>query len=426
MAGPIRKLLSGPKRYYVLAVLLLGPLVCIGLGMTVASRHMTGEYHLRQARQELQRRKFTEAYSHLTHCLELKNNSAEVQFLAARTARRAGEYDLAEHHLEECQQLGWLTESIDLERMLARAQRGDAVKFESHLLHLVEQDHSDAVLILEVLTRGYMKTYRIPQAYYCLQLWLEREPNDSQALLWHGEVSERRQSYQEAITDYRKVIQLDPARDDARMRLAEMLAHVHQPEEAAQHFALLSDSQRYHLPALLGLARCRRLLGQPEDARELLGIFLKLSPKDAGALSERGRLALETGQPGEAEHWLNKAVAAAPYERETVYALYLCLQQLGKPVEAKECLARLDAIETQLKRLRELTRKIAETPHDPALRYEAGVIFLRTGQDKEGVRWLMSALQEDPQHSLTHQALADYYQRAGDPEQADWHRRQAN
>jgi Tfp pilus assembly protein PilF len=84
----------------------------------------------------------------------------------------------------------------------------------------------------------------------------------------------------------------------------------------------------------------------------------------------------------------------------------------------------LKEIENHLSRLRKVTRHIAETPHDPALRHEAGMIFLNSGQNKEGLRWLYSALQEDPGYQPTHEFLADYYERAGDKQKAIWHRRQ--
>jgi Tfp pilus assembly protein PilF len=53
------------------------------------------------------------------------------------------------------------------------------------------------------------------------------------------------------------------------------------------------------------------------------------------------------------------------------------------------------------------------------------VICLGNGQAQEGLRWLSGALQIDPQHGPTHQALADYYEKAGEPDLAARHRQQA-
>ena len=83
---------------------------------------------------------------------------------------------------------------------------------------------------------------------------------------------------------------------------------------------------------------------------------------------------------------------------------------------AKSLLDKLQEIDKQLARLGDLTRQVSESPHDPKPRTEAGIIFLRSGQVQEGLRWLASALQVDPQHRETRQALAA---RATQPRTAD-------
>jgi len=43
-----------------------------------------------------------------------------------------------------------------------------------------------------------------------------------------------------------------------------------------------------------------------------------------------------------------------------------------------------------------------------------GLILLRNGQDKEGVRWLESALHEDPGYAAAQQALKDHHHGAAE------------
>jgi Tfp pilus assembly protein PilF len=50
------------------------------------------------------------------------------------------------------------------------------------------------------------------------------------------------------------------------------------------------------------------------------------------------------------------------------------------------------------------------------------VIALRAGLPKEGLRWLLSALQVGPNHAPTHRALAAYYHETGSPILAARHR----
>jgi Tfp pilus assembly protein PilF len=70
-------------------------------------------------------------------------------------------------------------------------------------------------------------------------------------------------------------------------------------------------------------------------------------------------------------------------------------------------------------------RAIHAAPSDPAPRHEAGVILFRNGQEQEGLRWLASALQQDPNHRPTHELLVEYFEKHGQPEKAAQHRRLA-
>jgi Flp pilus assembly protein TadD len=143
-----------------------------------------------------------------------------------------------------------------------------------------------------------------------------------------------------------------------------------------------------------------------------------------GTLTERGRIALEEGDEARAAAWLRRAVKQAPFDREALYNLSRCLQRTGPEAAARDCQARFERADADLKRLAELSKVVQGTPHDPAPRCEAGVLFLRNGQEAEGLRWLHLVLHEHPTYGPAHQALADYYERAGNTERAALHRRQ--
>jgi tetratricopeptide (TPR) repeat protein len=403
----------------------LGVLALVAAAGVVLSYQAGAEYHRWQAESAVKRREFDRALANLELCLEVWPRSAETHFLAARAARRAGAYDKAEHHLAVCKQLGWVPEAVALERALLVAQRDDPAGVEEYLLTCVHKDHPDSPLILEALTRGYMRTYQMRRASDCLDLWLQLEPDNVQALAWRGEVMEHREHPTDAVNDYRRALELDPRRDEVRLRLAKALYLLSQFDEAAAHYQQVSQNQPGNPDALLGLARCRHEQGRPDEARQLLDLVLAARPQDAAALTERGKLALETGQLADAEGWLRRAVAAAPYEREGVYAYGQCLERQGRRDEARPWHDRLQHIDADWKRLTEVMHDLAKAPRDPGLRCEAGRLLLRNGQEAEGLRWLDSALQMQPEHRRTHQVLADYFEEKGQPEEAAYHRRLA-
>jgi tetratricopeptide (TPR) repeat protein len=377
------------------------------------------EYQYRQAKRALERRDLMEAQTRLTSCLQAWPNSAELHLLAARTARRTTAYEDAQRHLNQARRLGGVPEAVELERVLLQAQRGEVDRVQASLLDLVRKDHPDTVLILEALARGSIKSYRLPQALSLLEDWLTREPDNVQALIWLGEVEELVRSNTEAMRHYRRAVEIDTDHEGGRLRLARLLLEMHEPGEALGHFERLRERHPDGTEILFGLARCQLDLGSSEEACGLLDAVLAADPNHADALAERGRLAVDLGRFAEAEEWLRKARARAPGDQRALYALFLCLKQCGKHAEARECRIELDRIEDAKKRLNVLTRQIAQTPHDPVPRYEAGMIFLDNGQDNEGIRWLVSALQEDPRHQPSRQALEAHVNKHRRPKVAE-------
>jgi Tfp pilus assembly protein PilF len=422
LVGLLRKLSLGIYYHPVLALITVTILAFIGLGAAGIVSYAWAEWHYQAAQRALERRDFGAALQHVSSCLESRAESAEANFLAARLARMTLDYRAAGKHLRNCERFGGLREMIDLERALARAQRGELADVDQRLLGFVERGHPDSLLILEALSRGYLANFRLQEAQHCLEHWLEQRPNDVQALLWRGEIWERLLKVEDALADYRRAIELAPDRNDERLHLAETLIAARQPAEASLHLSVLAERRPEDADILLNVARCRRLQGKADEARGLIDRALSLAPKNASALAERGRLELEHGRPAEAEPWLRRAVALAPYEKAAVYALYQCLQQIGPSDEAEKYRKEFDKIEANLDRLSFVIRKINTTPFDPSLRQEAGMIFLRNGQEKAGLAWLASALQIDPLYPPTHEALAGYFDGSGERGEAAWHR----
>src|SRR5262249_914981 len=149
-------------------------------------------------------------------------------------------------------------------------------------------------------------------------------------------------------------------------------------------------------------------------------------PGRGAALDERGGIALETGRLEKAEKPLQEALSRDPYERDTLFLLSRCYEQQGRKDQAAEVTARLARVDADLGRLKRLANEVAKTPQNAALRYEAGVICLRNGQDQEGLRWLFGAVGVDAEPAPTPQAFADYFQRTGHPDLAEQHRQQTS
>jgi tetratricopeptide (TPR) repeat protein len=392
------------------------------------ARYLEPRARFAAAQRDLDRLAFADALAQLQLCAEAWPDDLATRFLLARTARRAGQFALAEKHLVVCERLQG--EHLDtspvatkLEWALLDAQRGKLLTVEGYLRGRLRDEDPDSLLILETLSWELMRINRLREAWTFLNLWLQQKPDDYEALVRRGWVAEHLFDFAAALEDYGHALVIDPRQDNVRQRLVEILLDKKRTAEAIPHLDLLRQHQPDNPAVLVCYARCQHLLGNvPEAVRVVDGVLAK-EPGNAQALGERGLLALEADQPILAERLLRQAADRDPSNGALIYNLHRCLERLGKHAEAKEALARLKESAVELERMEQLTQEVMKKPHDPSLRHEIGTIFLRNGFTKAGLYWLDTALAEDPRHCPTHNALADFFERQGDRERAAYHRR---
>jgi tetratricopeptide (TPR) repeat protein len=410
---------------HLLAAAALFLLIALGAGM--AGTYLWAAYHLRAAREAVERYHTNEAVPHLQACLTVWPRDPETLLLAARTARRTGEFDWADHYLDRYQELrGQDDEALFLERVLVSAERGEVAPVSRFCQALVERNHPATPLILEAVAKGYLRRGRPRDAERAVNQWLKCQPDNPQALHIRGQVYDEESRHHDAITDYQHVLAIDPELEEVRLRLCESLMYLGLTNEALPHLEHLSRRRPGHLKIQVYRARCYDRMGHSDEAEQILMAVLARQPDYGPALAERGKLALRAGQSREAEVWLRQAVEREPGDIQAHYQLVLCLEKNGKSEEARQAQARLEQIEGDMRRIQDIAReKMQQTPHDPNLHYELGVIALRYGLVESGLRWLHRALKEDPHHAPSHKALMEYYQRIHDFGRAAEHRRQA-
>jgi Tfp pilus assembly protein PilF len=421
-----RRLWPAGWRGWVKLLVILLALGLLGLGGYRAGLHFYVEHHLRAAEEASARYEFEQAQQHLAACLWARPRSGPLHLEAARAARRAEHYDQAEEHLRQCQRLEGKNTENALEAILLRVQAGDLAESEKLLQEQVDRGVPEAPLILEALAQGYIYTYRLDGARYCLDRLLEREPDNVLALLLRASLSQTAGNHPGAEKDYRRAIAIQPEHREARRRFGEFLLNTKRGEEALAQFDYLRQRPGGDQPdVLLGLARAYRQLGQTEAARQALDELLQRDPDNGFGLIERGKIALVTESPADAELWFRRAVAQYPYDPQVNYLLGQCLSRQGRDEEARTFEAASQRIEKDLKQLEAVFRRIMKSPRDPQPRLEAAQICLRNGRADEGERWLLSALQQAPQDAATRAALAEHYERTGRTDLADAYRRPA-
>ncbi|HEY7423225.1 MAG TPA: tetratricopeptide repeat protein [Gemmataceae bacterium] len=393
-------------------------------GVVLLGRYGWARHELQVGRAWLERYHPNEARPHLETCLQLWPGNAEALLLMARAARRAAILEAADPYLKEYERLHGQTEELVLERILQTAAKGDVDRVRNYCRTLVEQESPAASLAMEAMAQGYLSTYRLGEGFAVLQLWLKKQPDNTQALIFQAGLKALLNRYDEAIAAYQRILELDPEHDTARLRLAKLWMDKAMALEAVPHLELLRKRQPHNPMVAVLLARCRDQLGHPEEAEPLLTETLAEHPRFPLALAERGRLALRAGRPTEAEPWLREALAQEPGKQQARYQLIQCLFQCGRSAEAEAEQLRLEKVKTDAKRIEKITtEEMPRRPHDPALHSELARLLLDQEQTEEVVQWLNRALKEDPRYVPAHAVLAGYYQQAGDLERATYHQR---
>lgn len=382
------------RRRWVILGLVLVTVAAGTVGYSVRERRKTDRLRT-EGEQALAAREYARAREFLERYLVERPTDTRVRLLAARAARHARAYRDARQHLHQARANGGDLDAIAVEEQLLGVVQGDEEPVAA-LRERAKRDDDLAPIILEVLVQHDLDTYQLGAARDGFTRYLELRPDDLHALLGRGFVWERLLSFPDAVEDYRRAVAAHPDSDRARLKLADTLLIAGTPDESLVHYQWLAERGPERPPVRLGLARCHRRLGRPDEATRLLDGLLAEFPNHGETLWERGEVELEQGRPATAEPLLRKAANQRPFDRRVQYAMYRCLLRLDRAAEAATFDARVKQLDADLARLGQISTDVLRRPNDAALRCEGGLLFLRNGEREEGLRWLQLALRLDP------------------------------
>jgi predicted Zn-dependent protease len=412
----------------LLAVLLLLGLIGTALGFSLVQ--LWAEHQLAAAERHLRAHQLEQAQASIDRVRRVWPHSGRALLLAARIARHGDRYEEADELLGACRKVLGNAEALQTEELLLSLQRGEATaQTEALVWRLIDGGHAERLELLEAMTRGWMLTFRLRSAVQGLNRWLEERPDEVRALFWRGWVLEKLHQSEPAERDYRRALELDADHGPCRLRLANLLLLTERPDHARR---LLEEHLRREpgsTEATVSLALALDGLGRTAEARRLLRAMLAEHPDHALGWRQLGKLSLNANDLDEAGAALARAYAEAPQDAETVFAYYQYLEKAQKKDEATRVRARHDALKARLRRLDELiTKSMEQAPHDPDLMSEIGVMYLEEGRAEWhgwALWWLSRALERDPLHRRTHEALARHYEKTGQPDLAERHRKAA-
>jgi Tfp pilus assembly protein PilF len=389
--------------------------------------NLSFSYGLAAARRALHEGNASLALSVLETLADRGAQSPEWQLLRIRALSSAGYLADAEKLLAEAQASGWDPADLKREALLLKARRGDVKKVEPQLVELLAAGASDEIAeeVYEAMAQGYWASYHAGEALECLDFWRRWQPQNLVPRLWIAEIYERTERPDQAIAEYREILELDPKRTDLLAKVGDLLLKKRELAEATDAFERCLASSPESADALLGLAECRRRQSLNDEVKDLLydALTLDLSPSQVGrALGILGALALEDREHARAVWLLHESIQVDSNEPATHTSLAAALAALGQTELAATERQHARDTSDRRSRLVRTTRKVLEEPANPDLRCEVGLIRFEQGVWDEGADWLKTALEIDPQHRAAHEGLVKYYEHVGDLEQAQRHR----
>jgi tetratricopeptide (TPR) repeat protein len=394
----------------------------------VVSPFLWAGYHAYAAQTAMSRYHSAETLTHLHACRRVWpwSRNPRLCLLAARAARRQGDFEQASEMIHECQSnLHDNSAEAVLEWTMLRAAMGDLEVTVGFLQETAQAQPHVRPVIYEALAEGYLTMARILDALRATDAWLALEPNSPQAWFVRGKIHRQVGAVQAAAADYQRVLELDAERIEARWWLALALLDIGRYHEADQQLEIFGRSRPQDIEVKVRRAVCLWRLEREAEARGLLEDVLAEHPHHGLALLTRGQMLLKAFRSAEAEPWLRQAASVLPYDYAAQNALWECLRQQRKSEEAEVQHERTEALYERGTQLSEVLHHLMQQrPDDPALHYKAGTLYLQLGSPQFGEAWLLSALRLNEHYLPALEALANYYQEHGDSERAEEYRRQ--
>ncbi len=161
-----------------------------------------------------------------------------------------------------------------------------------------------------------------------------RPHRTSAALLALGGALTSTGNLSEAITAYRKAIQVDPYNKNARMNLAGLLSQMGKPQEAVHQYVRAICIDPKSVPAHYGLGLALQRAGRHDDAIKLYRRAIEIDPRSVIAYNLLGHALKESGKLQKAIQQYRKAIEIDPKSADSHHNLGMALANSGNASDA--------------------------------------------------------------------------------------------
>lgn len=356
---------------------------------------------------------FLKAESLVDKALARNPNDARNAYFKAVLARRKGEPQVYAQWRERSLKAGADKADLELQDALLAVQQGEIDRQqEQQLVARAQATNSDVVAseTFEAIARGYLSTYRLKEAWQCLEFWSQWRNQSVEARLMRGEIYVRTGMPALAVKEFQEILKTAPEHALATQRLANTLLKLNEVEVALGHLERLCARPDVKASARIDLAEAQRRTGDLDAATQSVEAALKLGvdTRERGQCSSvLGQMALAQQQPERAIELLLVAVELIPEDATAHHALGSALTLTGKSELGEKHRKLAQKIRQDYEQVQNWTRKVIDTPSDPELRVNIGRALMDQGMRSEGIAWIKTALACDPAYEPARQLLTE-------------------
>ncbi len=389
----------------------LAVLACVAAILPLARNYCAG-----QVAAALQSVDLRSAETWLSRLQRLGRRHPETLRLELRCLRKKFAHQEFQARLDEAREAGLAESVLQHEVLLANAQAGDLGGLQQQLPDLLLAGE-DLEEVCEAFVVGCLLCYRLDDAVRVLEIWRKDFPESPRPVFLLSRLREHSDDLPEAADGYRQALKLNPRFGPAAFSLGRTLEETGKLDEA---LAAYSDSRKllYHPePAIVAMARVLRLQGRLDEAhslltspdvssgtraeRELAWLLAGATRQNAisDLLVEIAELHAARGDKAEAVQAFQTVLAADPQLWKTRYRLAMLLRDVGNDEEAQLELSRFQAASDAVGRCDTLLSRVRNDPEDLEARFEIACEFLDHISETQGIVWLRTVLELDPNHA---------------------------
>ena len=344
-------------------------------------------------------------------------------WLKAEAYRKLGDRPRVSRLVDEMAAKGLADLKASSPLWLLESAAGRPGKVKDNLGPLLLVYKSDGGEVLASLVQGFLNQGDHPSASQALRLWNELYEQDPKAAFWQGVFSTASYDLETALKSFQKAIELDPQEPRARQELAEVYLEKANFEEARQQFEWLVKNGHENPEVITGYARSLLNLGLTDEAALQLKKLTDVSKLPSPELALVCETNLEADQAQEASEQASILLKRWPNALPYLQLKARSLAKLGETSESEKFFAQ--AAESQNKRpqVDQMIERMATDSANQELRRDMGELMMNYLDPAGGVGYIQIASRTNPFDIKTQELLVSYYEKEGDLQVAQNHRR---